>query len=85
MVLVWFCKAEDTALLGAGFGISRATAYRYIAEGVAVLAAQPIEGEVHSSGGPSHPFVGWLGLTSAIERAVAGEQTDPQGGTNHAP
>ena len=40
MILVWFRKADDTALLGAGFGISRATAYRYIAEGIAVLAAQ---------------------------------------------
>ena len=49
------------------------------------LLSEPIEGEVHSSGGSSHPFVGWLGLTSALERAVAGEQTDPQGGTPHAP
>jgi DDE superfamily endonuclease/Helix-turn-helix of DDE superfamily endonuclease len=40
MVLVWFRKGEDVALLGAGFGISRATAYRYRDEGVAVLAAQ---------------------------------------------
>jgi hypothetical protein len=40
LVLIWFRKAEDTALLGAGFGISRATAYRYVAEGIAVLAAQ---------------------------------------------
>lgn len=40
MVLIWFRKAEDTALLGAGFGVSRATAYRYIAEGITVLAAQ---------------------------------------------
>jgi hypothetical protein len=40
MVLAWFRKAEDTALLGAGFGVFRATAYRYIAEGIAVLAAQ---------------------------------------------
>jgi hypothetical protein len=29
LVLVWFRKGEDLALLGAGFGISRATAYRY--------------------------------------------------------
>jgi hypothetical protein len=29
LVLVWFRKAEDLTLLGAGFGISRATAYRY--------------------------------------------------------
>jgi hypothetical protein len=40
MVLTWFRKAEDTAMLGVGFGVSRATAYRYIAEGIAVLAAQ---------------------------------------------
>lgn len=39
-VLVWFRKREDLAVLGAGFGISRATAYRYAAEGRAVLAAR---------------------------------------------
>lgn len=39
-VLAWFRKGEDVALLGAGFGISRATAYRYRDEGIAVLAAQ---------------------------------------------
>jgi len=40
LVLVWFRTGEDVALLGAGFGISRATAYRYRDEGVAVLAAK---------------------------------------------
>jgi hypothetical protein len=40
MVLVWFRKAEDLTLLAAGSGISRATAYRYCDEGIAVLAAQ---------------------------------------------
>lgn len=40
MVLVWFRKKEDIALLGAGFGISRATSYRYVAEGQRVIAAQ---------------------------------------------
>jgi hypothetical protein len=39
-VLAWFRKKDDIALLGAGFGLSRATAYRYHAEGVKVLAAQ---------------------------------------------
>ena len=39
-VLVWFRKNEDKALLGAGFGVSRATAYRYVAEGIKVLTAQ---------------------------------------------
>ncbi|MEV4139364.1 transposase family protein [Dactylosporangium sp. NPDC049742] len=38
--LVWFRKREDIAVLGAGFGISRATAYRYHDEAVSVLAAQ---------------------------------------------
>ncbi len=33
-------QQEDLTLLGAGFGISRATAYRYRDEGIAVLAAQ---------------------------------------------
>jgi hypothetical protein len=40
LVLVWFRKNEDKTLLGAGFGVSRATAYRYVAEGVKVLNAQ---------------------------------------------
>lgn len=39
LVLIWFRKAEDPTLLGAGFGVSRATAYRYVAEGITVLAA----------------------------------------------
>jgi hypothetical protein len=39
MVLVWFRKGEDKTLLGTGFGVSRATAYRYVAEGIKVLAA----------------------------------------------
>jgi hypothetical protein len=41
--LVWFRKREDLTVLGAGFGISRATAYRYRDEAVAVLAAQAPE------------------------------------------
>ncbi|MEU5942755.1 transposase family protein [Micromonospora sp. NPDC047548] len=40
LVLIWFRKGEDVALLGAGFGISRATAYRYLHEGITVLAGQ---------------------------------------------
>jgi hypothetical protein len=39
-VLAWFRKREDLTVLGAGFGISRATAYRYRDEAVAVLSAQ---------------------------------------------
>jgi hypothetical protein len=40
LVLVWFRKGEDTTTLGAGFGVSRATAYRYLGEAIGVLAAQ---------------------------------------------
>ncbi|GAA2534360.1 transposase family protein [Pilimelia columellifera] len=40
LVLVWFRKGEDKSILGAGFGVSRATAYRYVTEGIEVLAAQ---------------------------------------------
>ncbi|MFV2100529.1 helix-turn-helix domain-containing protein [Micromonospora sp. LOL_024] len=40
LVLVWFRKGEDKITLGTGFGVSRATAYRYVAEAVRVLAAQ---------------------------------------------
>lgn len=39
-VLVWFRDRPDVARLGAGFGISQATAYRYLTEAVEVLAAQ---------------------------------------------
>src|SRR3954453_693543 len=38
--VVWFRKREDIAVLGAGFGISRATAYRYHDEAVTVWAEQ---------------------------------------------
>src|ERR1700737_4883953 len=41
--LAWFRKREDLATLGAGFGISRATAYRYHDEAVTVLANQAPE------------------------------------------
>jgi hypothetical protein len=39
-VLVWFRERRDVALTGRGFGISQATAYRYLDEAIEVLAAQ---------------------------------------------
>jgi hypothetical protein len=39
-VLAWFRDKPEAERLGAGFGLSRATAYRYCDEGVAILAAQ---------------------------------------------
>lgn len=38
LVLVWFRTRGDVAVVGAGFGVSRATAYRYRDEGVTVLS-----------------------------------------------
>ena len=40
LVLVWFRTKGDVKVVGAGFGVSRATAYRYRDEGLKVLAAQ---------------------------------------------
>lgn len=40
LVLAWFRSQGNIALVGAGFGVSRATAYRYRDEVIDVLAAQ---------------------------------------------
>ena len=40
LVLVWFRTKGAVEIVGAGFGVSRATAYRYRDEGLAVLAAE---------------------------------------------
>ncbi len=40
MVLAWLRNQGDIAMVGAGFGVSRATAYRYRDEVIDVLAAQ---------------------------------------------
>jgi hypothetical protein len=39
-VLAWFRDRPDICRLGQGFGISQATAYRYLAEAIEVLAAK---------------------------------------------
>jgi hypothetical protein len=39
-VLVWYRKREEMTVLAAGFGVSRATAYRYRDEGITVLHDQ---------------------------------------------
>lgn len=40
LVLVWFRTKGDVAVVGAGFGVSRSTAYRYRDEGVTVLSGR---------------------------------------------
>ena len=39
-VLAWYRDKADIPRLGAGFGLSQATSYRYVSEGTAVIAAQ---------------------------------------------
>jgi hypothetical protein len=39
-VLAWFRDKRDIRRLGAGFGLGRCVAYRYLSEGIDVLAAQ---------------------------------------------
>jgi DDE superfamily endonuclease len=39
-VLAWYRDKADIPRLGAGFGLSQATSYRYVAEGTKVIAAQ---------------------------------------------
>jgi hypothetical protein len=39
-VIVWFRDRPDVARLGRGFGISQATAYRHLGEGIGAYAAQ---------------------------------------------
>lgn len=34
------------------------------------LTCEPIEGEIQAPSGPAVPFVGWLGLAAALERAA---------------
>src|SRR4051794_7394992 len=40
LVLVWFRTQGEIALIGAGFGVSRATSYRYRDEVITALAEQ---------------------------------------------
>ncbi len=50
------------------------------------LTSEPIEGEVQGAGGAIHPFVGWLQLASALERAAAdGEQPTNPKEDSHVP
>jgi hypothetical protein len=39
-VLVWFRERREIGITGKGFGISQATAYRYLDEAIEALAAQ---------------------------------------------
>jgi hypothetical protein len=70
-VLVWFRKCDDIAMLGSGFGISRATAYRYHDEAIGVLAGQAPDLHEALQQAKGQDFEGYSG-------AVADEFTWPE-------
>ena len=39
-ILAWYRDKADIPRLGAGFGLSQATSYRYVAEGTKVVSAE---------------------------------------------
>ena len=47
--------------------------------------ADPIAGQVRAKGRGRLPFVGWLGLISALERLIATEQLAPPHTSVNAP
>ena len=47
--------------------------------------ADPITGQVYANGAGRLPFVGWLGLISALERIIAADQPAPSHTTAIAP
>ena len=53
LVLVWFRNPGDVAVVGAGFGVPRATAYRYRDEVINVLAEQAPDLHRRSSRSPN--------------------------------
>ena len=60
LVLVWLRTKGEVEIIGAGFGVPRATAYRYRDEALTVLAAQAVGAKIVtieglSSGAELHP------------------------------
>jgi hypothetical protein len=84
LVLAWFRTGDDIGMLGLGAGISRATAYRYISEGIAVLAAlaPDLHEALHYAKGQGMAYVILDGTEFAIDRclekttSVKGESID---------
>jgi hypothetical protein len=84
-VLAWFRDGADVERLGAGFGLSRATAYRYRNEGISVLAAQaPDLVEVMAAAvADGLPFLILDGKLVAIDR-LDEKKTNSYGNVIHA-
>jgi hypothetical protein len=73
LVLVHLRTGETFAALGAGFGIGTATAWRYVQETVALLAARApkLDAALRSAGQHGHAFVVIDGTLIPIDRVAA--------------
>ena len=71
-VLAWFRDGGDVERLGAGFGLSRATAYRYRDEGIGALAekAPDLVDVMAAAVRDGLPFLVLDGKLVAIDRLV---------------
>jgi hypothetical protein len=79
-VLAWFRDRPDVARLGKGFGISQATAYRYLAEAIDVLGSRgpTLEAALRSCRGQGVPYLILDGKVVATDRC-AGKVTSKKG------
>jgi hypothetical protein len=80
-VLAWFRDKPDIERLGAGFGLARSTAYRYLEEGIRVLAAKaPTLADAPERAGTEQvPYVILDGKTVLTDRTHGEKKTSRKG------
>jgi hypothetical protein len=80
-VLAWFRDKTDIERLGAGFGLSRSTAYRYLDEGITVLAAKAptLADALERARAEQVPYLILDGKTVLTDRTHAQKKTSRKG------
>lgn len=80
-VLAWFRDKPDIERLGAGFGLSRSTAYRYLDEGITVLAelAPTLADALERAKAEGLAYLILDGKTVATDRTHAQKKTSRKG------
>ncbi|WP_420847601.1 helix-turn-helix domain-containing protein [Natronosporangium hydrolyticum] len=84
LVLVWYRKREDLTLLAAGFGISRATAYRYRDEATNVLADGAQTSTRRYAGSPTRSSAGSPLRTRSSRPSIVSEPGFSEALTTHS-